>query len=146
MWLRELILTKTDARHGFAVELYHRNVIVSSSTTPIGLRETVRSLAADVRPLMIVPLKRWNDKGPRHSPNSYGPIQWAITYPGLSVQEIIDKIPLPKGATLHYVSGDSLWHNNHTYGALHLEYRGSSLSGSELGMLVELHFSLACNE
>lgn len=144
MWLRELILTKTDHQHGFAVELYRGNVVISSETTMDGLRETTRSLAADIRPLMGMPLKRWNNRN-NPNPDPYGPIEWLINRPGIPTALIIDAIPLPRYANVKF--RDWSWHWRHSdddYGMVRLAYGGGALSSREVAMIVELHFALAC--
>lgn len=145
MWLRELILTKTDHRLGFAVELYGKNVVVSSEATREGLLETTRSLAADIRPFMHVPLKRWNDRN-NPDPRPYGPIDWVITRPGIPVALIIDAIPLPRYASVEFHDESWLWgyDDDDDYGMIELTYGGGPLSSREIAMIVELHFALAC--
>lgn len=154
LWLRELILTKTDHRHGFTVELYGGNVVIASNTTSAGLYATVGQLAGEVRPLLVLPLKRWfnrNDPGPK----SYGPIIWGIDRPNLPVKTIIDGMTLPRGADLRF---EEPWGEESRFevpdlsryellrnGRLKLTYGGGPLAGRELAMLVELKFALACN-
>ncbi len=58
VWLRWLILAKTDSLHGFSVELLDSFVVVTSNVTPEGLVETVRSLAAGIVPLPNPPITR----------------------------------------------------------------------------------------
>ena len=142
VWLRELILKKADPAHGFAVEIFGDGVVVSSSTTMNGLRETVHKIATDIRPLLGSPLKRWNDRNNDVS-KSYGPITWGITRPGMPVALIIDSIPLPKGVVLKF-DEYNLWRSEETNGHLSLTYGSGPLPGRELAMMVELHFALAC--
>lgn len=143
MWLRELILSKTDYAHGFGVEISRGNLVISSNTTEDGLRETVRNLAAEIRPLMHLPLLRWNNRN-NDNPRSYGPIEWAILRKNLPIAIIASTMRLPPYARLScddygFKTAQESW------GSLQLEYGGGPLSGRELGMIVELHFALACS-
>jgi hypothetical protein len=146
MWLRELILTKTDYVHGFAVEITRGNLVISSSTSEDGLRETVRSLAAEIRPLMHMPLLRWNNRN-NDNPRSYGPIEWAILRRNMPIAIIASNMHLPSYAKLSWDPDGEYGFKTarESWGSLQLSYGGGHLSGRELGMIVELHFTLACN-
>ena len=147
MWLRMLLQEKTAHKYGFAVEFYRDNVIVSSSATYEGLEATVINLAAEIRPLMHLPLRRLVDVS---EGRSYGPIDWDMLRQRddnyVPVAFIRERMHLPRGVTLFY---DPWWHRNtrgsvRTRGILRLEYRNPPIPGRELAMLVELHFALAC--
>lgn len=141
VWLRDVILEKTDRRHGFAVEIYRKGIVVSSGTSPEGLQETVRSLAAQIRPLMHLPIKRWNDRNNEEAA-SYGPIEWAVTRKGLPVATLINTLKLPRGGVVKFDEWDP-WHSNYGLGRITLTARSGAVSLREMAMSVELHFALA---
>lgn len=129
VWLRELIMTKTDARFGFTVEIFGRYVLVAANMTPDGLFGTVRQLAAQIYPIRDLPLVRveldWSHK-------SYGPFRWKLEYPGYFPVGFFLDIRLPRGAVL-----------TKTWDGLRLECRKTAIPGREVGMLVELCAALA---
>jgi hypothetical protein len=131
VWLRELIMTKTDIRFGFSVEVYGEYVLVAADTTPEGLLETVRQLAAQIYPIKELPLVRiekdWSHK-------RYGPFRWRLVYPRYFPIGHFLGMSLPRGAALE-----------RTYDGMRLVCDKTAIPGREVGMLVELRAALACN-
>lgn len=91
IWLRELVLHDTARKHGFAVELRDSSVRVSSNTTPEGLMETVRALAARIVPLPNPPIVRqeWSAKT--------NGMSW-IVRGDVDLTECLKSLRLPRGA------------------------------------------------
>ncbi len=58
VWLRQLILDKTDTKNGFVVDLRDNDMLVSSQLTQEGLVATVLHFAVQIRPLPKSPMIR----------------------------------------------------------------------------------------
>ena len=58
VWLRQLILDKTDLEDGFVVDLRDNDMLVSSQLTHPGLVATVLNFAVQIRPLAKSPMIR----------------------------------------------------------------------------------------
>lgn len=61
IWLRQLLLDKTDLKYGFAVEVRGTSLLVSSNSSRQGLEETVRAFAAQIAPIPNPPMTRRDD-------------------------------------------------------------------------------------
>jgi len=142
MWLRKLILEKTDARHGFAVEIFRSNLVVDSNVSQSTAYAILQSLASEIRPLRSLPLERYVEPA---EPRSYTPLHWTLKSENVPVDELIASCDLPRGARLMSVE----WlprHRQEAKGHVVLTYGDGVLPKRYVGMLVELHFALACCE
>jgi hypothetical protein len=96
VWLRQLLMEQTDRKHGFAVELRGSSVLVSSNTSPEGLMETVRAMAARIVPLSNPPMTRWG----LDATSSFMP--WRVK-DEVDLTECLKSLRLPRGA--HVTNG-----------------------------------------
>lgn len=133
VWVRDIILNKSDERHTYGVELRDNAVIVTSSATQQGLIYTVAMLAQDVRPIRQAPLHRELQVYPR------GCLAWEYGGEwGDKERQATSSIVLPHGAELRVIEGLPSWPTR-------LELRRSlacQLKMADVGKIVELHFAL----
>lgn len=127
VWLRQLILEKTDLKHSFAVELRGTSVLVSSRTTQQGLIETVRSLCEEIVPIPNPPITRID------SCTSKAGASWKIEG-DFDIDACLESLDLPGKARVH---GD--------WGGCRITRDQKNVFRiSELCLMVELHVALYC--
>lgn len=143
-WLRDLVLSKIDAKHVVAVEMRHGDVIVSWSKSPSGLVAAVLSIAAEIRPMMHRPLKPYIARfKPSHRR------EWRIILPDavtLDAPAIAASIKLPRGAQVRYIditSEDHKWADAYSYIVLDRDPQ-CIMSARDLALIIEYHFATAC--